>query len=510
MSSYGLVLNLGLKSIRAIAFDSAARKIASAARPIQTFLKDTWIEQDAEEWWSKAIISVKEVMAGMNQPPAFITVCASAACLVCVDDEGRPLRRAIMVSDRRAFAEADRMARAASFPAVHAVNRSFVADPYFMLPKALWVQQHEPEVYASTHWLMSPGDFLVYRLTGNAVTDALNAEKFFFDPTKGTYPSDLFEELGVSPAKLLPVASLGCQVGEMRSTVAASMGIGSDVPIILSTYDAISAFWGSGVCQEGDVADVSGTVTSVRVLSAKPIGSDDKRVFTQSMPGTQWFAVGGSNNLGGGLIEWLKQSFYGGIENPYELMEEEAHSSGPSGRGILFLPYLLGERCPIWDPRARGVFFGLERQHQRGDFSRAVLESAAYTVEHILQVLREQGLALKRLRVSGGLARIRLVSIIKADVSGLPVDVLEEFETASLGAFLLAGCGVGLFPNLDDASQLVRVTETISPRADRSAQYAPWFAMYRKLYDTLQPLFHERHDLFVAQQLGGAERLENL
>jgi len=506
-----LVINLGLKSVRAILFDERAQKVAVASRPVQTFLRDSWMEQDPEEWWDKTVVTVREVLETLERREvSFITVTTSAACLVPVSGTGVALRRAIMVGDRRAVAEAQSLAKLPSFASATVINSSFVADAYFMMPKAIWLLRHEPQVCHEARWLMAPGDLLNLRLTGVAVTDPLNAEKFFYDATHECYPTALLDEAGLTAEKLAPVAALGERIGSLTREAASVLGLSSQTPVILSTYDALCAFWGSGVCREGDVADVSGTVTSVRVLSKRPLEAKERRIFSQTLPGSGYHVIGGSNNLGGGLIEWLKQSFYGHDDRPYELMESEAEQSGPCARGIVFLPYLLGERCPIWDPDARGVLFGLERQHRRGDFARAVLESAAFSLEHILQTVREHHIRPERLRVSGGLARLRLMGLIKADVTGLPTEVLEEFETASLGAFLIAGTGVGLFRNLVDASGLVSVREVILPNRERHQVYQDWLGLYLRLYERSRALFAERHDLFEKHGLRGLERLENL
>lgn len=511
-STYGLVLNLGLKSIRAIVFSVEGRKLATSSRPIHTYLRDTWIEQDPQEWWVKGIQCVHEALDQLgNREVAFITVSASAACLVPVDAAGVALRRAIMVSDRRSAEVAEKLADLPSFRALQALNPTFVADAYFLAPKAVWIREHEPDVFERTRWLMTPADFLVHRLTGVAVTDPLNAEKFFFDLDASTYPSTFLSDAGLDVATLPPVANIGECIGQLTPSAANALGLTPKTSVILSTYDAICAFWGSGVREHGDVADVSGTVTSVRALSAEPIQSEgERRVFSQYMPSAGMYMIGGSNNLGGGLIEWLKQSFYAADHAPYAAMEEEAEASGPAARGLLFLPYLLGERCPIWDPNARGVFFGLERQHHRGDFARAVFESAAFSVAHILQAIAESKVRPKRLRVSGGLARLRLISAIKSDLTGLETEVLAEFETTALGAFMIAATGAGFFTSLREAAQLARVREVIIPDKARGEGYAEWFALYLRLYDSLRDLFAERQSLFVRHRLGGVERLENL
>jgi sugar (pentulose or hexulose) kinase len=506
----GIVVNLGLKSVRAIAFSSSGSKIASSAMPIRTFLRDSWIEQDADEWWARSVECAREVVEYTGPDVRFLTVTASSSCIVPVDASGRALRRAIMVSDRRASEQAERLRDVAAFREIWAANPALTPDPYHMLPKAMWLIENEPEVCRATRWMLSPADYLVLRLTGEAVTDPLNAEKFCFDTSAKVYPTAAMEQLGFSPSMLPTVLPIGSEVGGIMARAAEDLGLKAGTPVRLATYDAICAFLGSGVQEAGDVADVSGTVTSVRLLSRNGAPVIDRRIFAQRVPELGFNILGGSNNLGGGLIEWLKQSFYPADELAYDLIEQEARTSGVGARGLLFLPYLLGERCPVWDADARGVFFGLERQHQRGDFARSVCESAAFSVEHILQAIRACGAIPTRVRASGGLARLRLVNDIKADVTGLPVEVLDEFETTAVGAFILAGLGDGLFSSLSEAASIVNVREVVLPNPERRQRYSEWFELYLKLYDTLRDLFVERRRLFDRHELGGVGRLENL
>jgi xylulokinase len=505
-----IVVNLGLKSVRAIALSSDGSKVASASLPIRTFLRDSWIEQDADEWWSKSVACVRDVVEHTGPEARFLTVTASSSCLLPVDETGRALRRTIMVSDRRASPQAERLRGVAGFREVLAANPAFAPDAYHMLPKAMWLVENEPDVIGATRWLLSPADYLVHRLTGEAVTDPLNAEKFYFDAAANTYPVALMEQLGLSASLLPAVLPVGSAIGGIVPQAARETGLKAGTSVRLATYDAICAFVGSGVQEAGDVADVSGTVTSVRLLSLNGAPANERRIFSQQVPELGFSILGGSNNLGGGLIEWLKQSFYPTDDLAYDLIQQEATQSGIGARGLLFLPYLLGERCPVWDADARGVFFGLERQHQRGDFARSVCESAAFSVEHILRTIRASGATPTRIRASGGLARLRLVNEIKADVTGLPVEVLEEFETTAVGAFMLAALGDGLFNSLSQAASIVNVREVVLPNPQRRQRYSEWFELYLKLYDTLRELFVERRRLFDRHELGGIGRLENL
>ena len=213
------------------------------------------------------------------------------------------------------------------------------------------------------------------------------------------------------------VVEIGESIGNIRKDVAEIFGLTTETEVVASSYDAICSFIGSGVSEEGESSDVSGTVTVFRTLTRKK-AAKQKKVYNIPYYSENANIIGGSNNLGGGLIEWVKQCYYLKDEYPYEIMEKEASESELGARGLLFLPYLLGERTPVWDDSARGVFFGLERMHTRKDMTRAVFESTGFIDLSIIDAINEAGIDVNSVRLSGGLARINLVSQIKADILG--------------------------------------------------------------------------------------------
>lgn len=509
-----LVLNLGLKSIRAIVFDDNGAKRASAARTVKTMLTGGWIEQDPEEWWRlalevmKGVLTDSEVRHGLQG----ITVTSSSCCLVCLDRENRVLRPAIMVSDNRALCEARELGKSEAFLEARESNGNLAAEPSLMIPKVMWLQRHEKEVFENTAMFLASNDFLVRFLCGEAVTDPLNAEKFCYRPREGKYSERLMQEEGIPLDKLPRVAAQGTVAGELLESVKKSMGITSrlQIPVILTTYDAICAFFGSGTHEEGDACDVSGTVTSLRVLSQSSCHAEGSSIYSQYEAQTGSQIVGGSNNLGGGLIEWAKQCFYVGEPDPYTMMEYDAGEGGLGAEGLVFLPYLLGERAPLWDSDARGVFFGLERRHQRQHLVRSVFESAAYSLVFLKEAIEAVGCDFKRLRVSGGLARIDLIAQIKADVLQTEVDVLEEFETTSMGAFLLASMALGRIGSLADAASFVRVRRRMAPDGERGRRYGELVKFYKELYHVSRPLFVKRQRLMEVIYDKHAVSIENL
>lgn len=507
-----LVLNMGMKSIRSIIFRTDGQKLAQAALPLTSAINDMRVEQDASEWWEKALNvmgkSIRE--AGIKQLDA-VTVTASASCLVCLDEKGQPLAPVMMVSDKRAQAEVEEIASMPEFAEVREKTHLSMSSS-LLLPKILWVKRHTADVFEKTVQFLTPNAFLLYRLCGRPVTDCLDAGKFHYDQTSKKYPQKLLQALGISLDSLPEVVAIGDVVGDLSENIKAKLGFGGKINVVASSYDAICSFFGSGAVEEGEASDVSGTVTVFRTISYKSgnLGADAK-VYESIYEAENARIVGGSNNLGGGLIEWAKQCYYQNEPYPYEVMEKEAAEADVGAKGLIFLPYLLGERAPIWNDDARGVFFGLERMHTRKDMTRAVFESAGFIDMDMKNAIEETGIIIKQVRLSGGLARLNLVSQIKADVLGLDVLVLSEFETTSTGAAMLAFIGIGYFHNMQEAAEsFVRVRMIIKPDMENHRKYQHIYNLYKSTYEVLKPQYRKRIQMLEALRSDREVYIENL
>ena len=260
----------------------------------------------------------------------------------------------------------------------------------------------------------------------------------------------------------------------------------------MTTYDAICAVIGSSDGKNTTAADVSGTVTSVRIISDKveETSENHKTLLIQEIKLINKFLIGSSNNLGGGIIEWYKQAFFDESHtDAYNEMKEQAAESKIGAKGLLFLPYLLGERAPFMDLNAKATFFGVGRDTMKSDFSRAVFESTAFVTLDLLNSIRNN-YNVNCLAVSGGLARIDLVNQIKADVCNLPVYVLENFESTSLGAFILMAIATKEYIDYQEAlKNIVKVRKIIQPNPKNHKYYQSSFKLYKELRDSLKP-FH--------------------
>lgn len=488
------VLNLGLKSVRAAVFDDDGNRQAIAYQPIETRMGEGRVEQAPEEWWRSSLdvmsraLSDQELRAQVD----VVTVTASAGCLVVLDAHGDPLRNAIMISDVRARPQAEVIAQLPRFLDLGHPGARMTPD--LMLPKIVWLRENEPEAFDRARWFASPNDFLVHRLTGEMVTDRHNASKLFSGPD-GRYPKDLIAELQIDHTTLPPVAQGDQTILPLRSEVREILRLPQRARVVLTTYDAICAVYGSGVAEIGDACDVSGTVSSFRAVTDFAGPDPSGRLFTTDHVRPGLYLAGGSNNLGGGVIEWAKQVLYPADTDAYASMVTEACDAPPGAAGLTFLPYLLGERAPIWDASARGVFFGLGRNHTRSDMIRAIFEGVGFSVMDIRDRLSELGVGVYRVSASGGLARLEPINQIKADMLGVPVQLTAELETTALGSALLAGVATGRWQSIEEAVGCVRFQHTYEPDSARTDMYRDFFAIYRALYERLRELFQLREGL---------------
>ena len=490
-----LVLNMGLKSVRSIIFTEDGIKLASASRPLKTFLNGDYVTQSPTEWWNKSIEVIKESIESANCDIDFITVTASSACLICVDKFGNELDKAIMVSDKRAISESVTLENNELFLNVLEAT-GLGANPYLMIPKIMWVKNKQPDLFHRTYKFLSPNDFLISKLTGKYYTDYFNAQKYHFDCNKNSYPINLLKLLGIEINTLPEVVPPGTEIGSISKETSNIINIKSDIKVVISTYDAICSFFGSGPSDEGDAVDVSGTVTSFRVLTKKNIPIKTTKIFNQPFNDLGINIIGGSNNLGGGLIEWVKQCYYLNENYPYEIMEKEARESKIGANGLIFLPYLLGERAPIWDNNARGVFFGLERIHTRQDMTKAVFESTGFIIKDMIDSIEAEGVLVGDIRISGGLSRISLISQLKADITGRNIIVLEDYETTSIGALIFTLVGTGKYKNVHEAlEKLIVVRMIIKPNLSNYEKYKKIHKLYKSTYSTLKDLFIQRNIL---------------
>lgn len=507
-----LIINLGLKSIRSIIFDQSGKVLAKSSLPINTFLSEDTVEQDPKEWKKKLNQVLKNSISKLSAKHKinYLSVTCSASCLIAVDKNNEPTRKVIMVSDKRSIDEANFIKSLDEYKEIKK-NKKFSISEYSQLSRILWIKNNEPKVFNKTCKFLSPNDYIISLINDNYSTDNLNAEKFFYDSNLNKYPEKLLKKIGITSSQLPTVEEIGSKLNEINKKICNSTGLPSKTKIILSTYDAVCSIFGSGLKNSGEVCDVSGTVTSVRMICSKPINNLNNRIVNQFFKPSNTFIVGGSNNLGGGIIEWLKQSFYNEIKNPYKLIEKDYLKSDAKGSNMIFLPYLLGSRSPTWDSNARGVFFGIERFHTRKDFIRSVFESIGFSILEFIKIFKESNLSTDFIVASGGLAQIDSINQLKSDICKVPYRTLLNFESTSLGALFIVLKFSGYYNEISEASKdIIKFDKFYEPNLEYSNYYDDLYNLSNEISLSLKESFEMRVKNIKKKQTKIENHIENL
>jgi xylulokinase len=451
-------LDVGTSAVKGVAIDEEGRVLATASAEYPLSRPHPgWSEQDPEDWWRAA----DDVLGRLPEGPVGFS--GQMHGLVVLDAERRVLRPAILWNDQRTAAECLEIEQRVGFSRLVELtgNRALTG---FTAPKLLWLRRHEPELYGRIRHVLLPKDYVRLRLTGELAVDVADASgTLLFDVRRRVWSEDVCAELEI-PLEWLPPAHESTEIGGAGDQAAAALGV--------------------GIARPGPVSVVVGT--SGVVFSALPGYEHDREgrlhAFCHAVPDT-WHAMGVMLSAAGSAA-WLRGILGAHLPD----LEAEAAEWPPGSEGILFAPYLAGERTPHPDPDARGAFVGLSVRHDRGGLWRAMLEGVAYGLRDSLELLRELGARPESARVSGGGARSELWLRILASVLGLPLETTESEEGSAFGAALLAGIRAGIFSHADDAvARCVRPSRRIEPEWD----YEHHYRRFRRLYPTLRPLEEE-------------------
>lgn len=465
-------------------------------------------EQDAEEWWKAAGSAIRAVLEGVD--PA--SVCGlGVGCtngVVAVDEHARPLRPALMLWDQRSLAEVKEIRDLLGGEQVLQITGNPVAPGAYALPTLLWLKRHEPDVFSAAHKLMVPGGYLVARLTGEFTIDHSRAcTTLLFDIRRRCWHTPFLEAAGIPIEKLPRPLPSECRAGRVTPGAAGLTGLAAGTPVVAGCMDTIGASIGCGVTKPGECFVIMGTAARVCEPLASP-DFDPRFMNCTHVAADRWLAIGALNGIGSSW-RWIRDNF-GQAErsvaeatgqNVYGLLAAEAARAPAGSKGLIFLPYISGERTPIWDPFARGVFFGVTLGHTRNDFLRSVLEGTAFAIRQVLELLdRERGVPIPEVRISGAAAASDLWNQIIADVAGKDVVTMVENQTEALGAALVAGVGVGAFPDYETAiAGMVATGKRFAWNRERHAAYDQLFPLYQELYADLKPYFERLAGLDLDQ-----------
>ena len=451
-----------------------------------------WSEQDPELWWDGTVGSIRAVLAQTGVDPADVAgigLTGQMHGLVLLDEHGEVLRPAILWNDQRTGAQCDEIRRRVGRERFIAVTGNDALTG-FTAPKILWVAQNEPEIYARARRVLLPKDYVRYRLTGDYATDrAGGAGTVLFDLAARDWSADIAAALDI-PMEWLPPTYEGPAVtGVISAAAAEATGLRAGTPVVGGGGDQAAGAVGVGAVKEGIVSLVLGTSGVVFATVDQPFIEPNGRLhsFCHSVP-QRWHLMGVMLSAAGSL-RWYRDTVAPGMS--FDDLLAPAADVPPGCDGLVFLPYLTGERTPHPDPLARGAFAGITVRHTQAHFTRAVLEGVAFGLRDSFELMQEAGLSsIKQVRVSGGGARSPLWRQILADVLDSELVTVNTTEGAAYGAALLAGVGAGAWPDVDTACDAaITVTGSTLPQTETVATYQRVYDVYRGLYPTLKSTF---------------------
>lgn len=495
-----LGIDVGTGGTRAVVVDEGGAVVASATSEHEPFAspRTGWAEQDARDWWRASAAAVRAVLSRTgvrSEEIAGVGFSGQMHGAVLLDGRNEVLRPALIWCDQRTDAEcraltervgAERLIELTSNPAL----------TNFTLTKLLWVREHEPELWARFRSFLLPKDYVRLRLTGERATDVADASgTLLFDVRNRRWSAEMLDAVGMD-ASILPAAFESPEItGRVSAEGAEATGLREGTPVVAGAGDQAAGAVGMGIVRPGAVSATIGTSGVVFAATDRPALDRGGRVhsFCHAVPG-RWHVMGVTQAAGLSL-RWFRDRFGAGEagaeggapRDPYDLLSEEAAAAPPGSDGVLWAPYLMGERTPHLDPHARAALVGLAASHTRAHVVRAILEGVAFSLRDTLTIFEEMRVPVENIRLGGGGARGGLWRQIQADVYGRPVEVLAAEEGAAYGAALLAGVGAGAWGSVDEAcAQSVRVAARVEPDASAARLLDGRYAAYRRLYPALR------------------------
>ena len=506
--TYLLGLDVSTTGAKALLINEQGKVVASHTTeyPLST-PKPLWSEQDPADWWQGACQSIQVALseAGLSgEAVSAVGLTGQMHGLVMLDKADQVLRPAILWNDQRTGAQcAEITEKVGGLDRLLQLTGNQVL-PGFTAPKIVWVRENEPGVYERATHILLPKDYVRFCLTGEYATEVSDASGMsLLDVAHRRWSKEMLQALDI-PEAWLPTCTESDQVsGRISASAAQATGLKAGTPVVGGGGDQAAQAVGSGIVKAGVISVTSGTSGVVFAHSEKYAFEPQGRLhaFCHAVPG-QWHFMGVMLSAGGSF-RWLRDSV-GDVEkaaaalsgdDPYNLLTREAALAPAGSEGLLFLPYLTGERTPYPDPEARGAFVGLTLRHTKRHLVRSVLEGVSFGLRDSLELIKGLGVPIEQVRASGGGARSPLWRQIQADVFGAELVLVNVTEGAAYGAALLAGVGGGTYRSVEEAvAATIKVTDRTAPMPENVKKYETLYPVYRSLYPALRDTFHTLAD----------------
>jgi len=500
-----LAFDLGTTALKCALHDISGNVLAKASAEYQLITPNAdSVEVEVETYWQSFKSVVAKVLKESEINPTEIKalgVSAQGETLILVDKEGKPLRKAIVWLDNRAWKEADKLGDTFGHRNAYEITGQVKLVPTWPASKILWLRQNEPEIFEQTSKFLLIEDYFLYRLTGEYVCEgSLVTSTCYWNFQTRAWWKEMLQELNISEQQLPQYRESGETVGKLRAEIAAELGLSPDTVACTGALDQACGAIGVGNIKPGIFSENTGAALAICATVNQPILDPDNQMpcHYHGLPGLYMLHTFTS---GGIVMRWFRDEFAimemavsksSGMD-AYDLMGLEASRVVPGCEGLVMLPHLQGAMAPEANPKASGVFYGFTLRHGRGHFTRAIMEAVCFIVRRNIEVIESLGVAVNEVRALGGGARSRIWKQMEADVIDRPVLTTTNEEAATLGAAILAGKAIGLYSSVEEAAgQMIQIKERFEPAVENRAVYDERFDTYLKLYDALCPLFEMR------------------
>ncbi|MCL2864729.1 MAG: xylulokinase [Lachnospiraceae bacterium] len=500
---YIIAHDLGTSGNKATLFTEMGKLVGSEVYSYDTnYFNNTWVEQDAHDWWKAVCYTTKSLLQSKNVAASDVVAVSFSGqmlgCL-CVDKSGEPLRPSLIWADQRAIAQADQIENHISqWDYYNIVGHRNTAS--YGVQKLMWIRDNEPEVYEQTHKILNAKDYIVFRLTGKFYTDYSDGNSNgCFDLKNFKWSEELMGYAGIDMDKLPELRASTFVAGGVTEEAAKSCGLAVGTKVVLGGGDGVAANVGAGSISPGKTYSCMGTSAWITTTSEEPIFDEKMRTVTWAhmIPGL--YAPNGTMQYAGGAYNWIKETIcqmecYDAKQHgtsPYEYMNAQIAKSPVGANGIIFLPYLLGERAPRWDPYAKGAFIGLKPENNHGDMLRSVLEGVTMNLAIVLDVLRGS-IEIDEIMVLGGGAKGDIWRQMMADIYDARITVPNLLEEAnSMGAAVNAGVGIGLYKDFTAIDRFIDIKAAHEPDQAAVQAYEPVKTLFDDCYFALKDLYRK-------------------
>ncbi|MBS1662650.1 MAG: gluconokinase [Bacteroidetes bacterium] len=482
-------IELGTNAVRVYAFDLQGGTIGFAKGSYPTFHPSPdYSEQDPEQIFITMLYVLKnllnEKVHSKNYKVLYICFSASMHSLLAVDKSGAPLTNLITWADNRGKKEAGTLQTSPESDEIYKATGTPI-HPMSPLVKIVWLKNQRPDLFQKTDKFMSLKSYIIQQLTGRVILDhSLASATGLLNIYKKQWEPAALQYAGISASQLPEAVPINHCPGKLLNQYRVSLGVSASTKILAGSSDGCFATLGAGVWDRHKATITIEDSAAVRVIGNSVLCDKKRRLFNYVLDDTHYVS-GGPSNSGGIVFEWFAKQF-GDFRNAYDLetcmddLIREASGAQPGAEKLLFLPYLLGERAPIWDAQARGVFFGVNINHERKHFARAVIEGILYEMYSIGKMLQEHR-DIKELSINGSFASLPFCTQLIADIFHLPVSVGTNASSVSMGAYLLTATEIGMYKNIEEASRSVTLTETCKPNTHNNNIYTRYYSVFENL-----------------------------